>query len=162
MDVSALRPDRPVVVGAFVVVFVAASATFALTAAGHYDTYTADRLGGTITGYDVVEEDGERRVVAEMTVENGLNRPVTVGAGQLRVVAADEKLTLNAGGFVGERVPAGGERTFRVSLRLQEEEVSTAAAAARNGTLKVSGIYRATIEAEEIEFSVSTGGETDG
>jgi len=155
MDADALRPERPVVVTAFVVAFVAASATFGLTAAGYYDTYSTDRITGTVTGIDVVD-DGERRVVAELTVENGLSRPVTVTTGQLRVETPERTLSLNGGGYVGERIPAGGERTLRVPLLLQAGDTGPAVAAARNGSLEVSGVYRGTIEAEEIEFSVET------
>lgn len=154
MDAAALRPERPVVVAAFVVVFVAAAATFSLTAAGYYGTHTTDRVSGTVTGFEV-SDDGSR-LVAELVVDNGLARPVTVGAGELRVEAGEEVLTRNAGGFVGERVPAGERRTFRVALYLQDGDVDRAVAAARDGELVVRGLYRATIEREEFDFGVDT------
>jgi len=162
MDADALRPERPVVVAAFVVVFVGALATFSLTAAGYYSTHTTDRLSATVTGFEVT--DDEPRLVAELVVDNGLTRPVTVGAGELRVAADGEVLTRNAGGFVGERVPAGERTTLRVELYLRDDHVDRAVAAARDGDLVVEGLYRATIEREEIDFGVDTaeGASADG
>jgi hypothetical protein len=157
---TALRPDRPFVAGALVLVALVTLWLFVPTMFGHVAVMNADAIDVTPTAYQV-SDDGDA-IVASLDVHNPTRRAVTLYSGLLVPRTADgTKLSDGTTSTFEEvvTIPSGETRTMDVRISLGDGQAQRARTAASSpGAITLTGTVRGRISDEDIRVNIRAGG----
>lgn len=150
---SQLRPARPAVAAAFVLLTAVTAAAFVPTFAGHVASKDVANVDTTVTDLELATDGSSLAVTFELT--NPTDRAIDVTSADLQARAGGERLTRIPGTTVESvTLPARGSRTVVATLEVQDGAADTVRAAIESGDLTVSGQFQAEIGTESVDIDV--------
>lgn len=155
-----LRPRKPVALGSFLVVAVAAAALFAPTFSAHVAVMNAASVESTPTDC-AVAADGDRLAV-ELRVRNPTRSALTVSYGDLSATVGGTQVTEGPVELDEATIPAGEARTVTARVGIEDSHRRRVAAAVASGRLSVTGRLRGAIRDAEVEIGVTGGNVSEG
>lgn len=148
--------DTRAITATFLVLAVATTLVFVPTMNGHIASLNAGSIEATAT--DVALTDDGSVVRVEVSVTNPTRRPVVLRAAEFQAYAGDTRVAhTSVGAFDRTTVPAGETKTVTVRLAVEEGDRAAVRTAVENGTIRVSGLFRGTINEQYVDVDVERG-----
>ena len=153
---SVLRPDRPLVVSAFLLVALVTVWLFVPTVLGHAAVLNADNVGVTPT--DARVTDDGRTLAVEFRIRNPTRRAVTVSTGLVHAYDGDARVSDGTTTpFRATVVPAGEARTVTLGIGIEDGYGERVRRGVDERGLRYSGKLRGTIADRSVSISVDGG-----
>lgn len=149
------RPRKPLTLGSFLLVTLAATALFVPAFAGH--TAVMNKVSIDATTTDVALSEDGTHVVVDIRVENPTGSAFTAKYGDLYGKQGDTLLTSLDVEVEETTIPAGETRTVTARVGIKDGYREEAADAVESGELGVTGQLRGTIQDVDVQIDVTEG-----
>ena len=155
-NAAALRPNRPLLVGAVLITALVTAWLFVPTMLGHIATMNVGSVDASATEYTVT--DGGEHLSVTFELRNPTGREIVFYNGQIHAYDGETQLTDGTTTSLGGvSVPAGETVTVTAKMDLKSERTATAKRAADSGSIEVAGTLRGEIGDKEVSVAVKQG-----